>query len=211
MLIVSSVLFMVLENFDPVINPTPYQFQTCLYCMFVTLITVGYGDYYPQTDLGQMFTMVTIIYTIVYKIPMHMNELLRLMGLKSFYAREVYKSNNEIPHVVITGQVVIQALQNFSEELFHIDHGTQDRHAIILQPNDPSNEMEMFLHDPTYETCIRYINGNPMLNKDLERADVRNAKTCILLTNKNSKDANGMDHKNILIGLAMKKYVLDSK
>ena len=50
-----------------------------------------------------------------------------------------------------------------------------------------------------------------MLNKDLERADVRNAKTCILLTNKNSKDANGMDHKNILIGLAMKKYVLDSK
>lgn len=158
-----------------------------------------------------MFTMVTIIYTIVYKIPMHMNELLRLMGLKSFYAREIYKSNNEIPHVVITGQVVIQALQNFSEELFHIDHGTQDRHAIILQPNDPSNEMEMFLHDPTYETCIRYINGNPMLNKDLERADVRNAKTCILLTNKNSKDANGMDHKNILIGLAMKKYVLDSK
>jgi hypothetical protein len=26
MLIVSSVLFMVLENFDPIINPTPYQF-----------------------------------------------------------------------------------------------------------------------------------------------------------------------------------------
>ena len=71
--------------------------------MFVTLITVGYGDYFPKTDMGQMFTMVTIIYTIVYKIPMHMNELLRLMGLKSFYAREIYKSNNEIPHVVITG------------------------------------------------------------------------------------------------------------
>jgi hypothetical protein len=34
-----------------------------------------------------------------------------------------------------------------------------------------------------------------------------NAKTCILLTNKNSKDAIGMDHKNILIGLAMKRFV----
>ena len=69
--------------------------------------------------------------------------------------------------------------------------------------------MEMFLHEAAYETSIKYINGNPMLHKDLERSDVKNAKTCILLTNKNSKDANGMDHKNILIGLAMKKYVLD--
>jgi len=30
-----------------------------------------------------------------------------------------------------------------------------------------------------------------------------------LLTNKNSKDAIEVDHKNILIGLAMKKYVLE--
>jgi len=54
------------------------------------------------------------------------------------------------------------------------------------------------------------MNGNPMQDKNLERADVKNAKSCILLTNKNSKDAIGMDHKNILIGLALKKYALDS-
>lgn len=104
-----------------------------------------------------------------------------------------------------------QALQNFSEELFHIDHGSSDRHAIILQPFDPSNEMEQFLHDPKYETNVKFINGNPMYNNNLARADVINAKTCILLTNKNSKDAIGMDHKNILIGLAMKKYIYQSK
>ena len=69
----------------------------------------------------------------------------------------------------------------------------------------------MFLHDPNYETAIKYISGNPMTNKCLERADIINAQTCILLTNKNSKDAVGMDHKNILIGLAMKKYVFDHK
>jgi hypothetical protein len=67
------------------------------------------------------------------------------------------------------------------------------------------------LHDPKYETNIKYINGNPMYNNNLERADIINAKTCILLTNKNSKDAIGMDHKNILIGLAMKKYFYQSK
>lgn len=52
MLIVSSVLFMVLENFDPLKNPNPYNFQISIYCMFITLITVGYGDYFPKTDMG---------------------------------------------------------------------------------------------------------------------------------------------------------------
>lgn len=67
----------------------------------------------------------------------------------------------------------------------------------------------MFLHDPNYEIFISYINGNSITNKDLHRADTEKAKTCILLTNKNSADPIGTDHKNILIGLAIKKYVSD--
>lgn len=69
--------------------------------------------------------------------------------------------------------------------------------------------MEMFLHDPQYEFFINYLNGNPIMYKDLMRADIEKAKTCILLTNKNANDAIGVDHKNILIGLAIKKYVYD--
>lgn len=70
--------------------------------------------------------------------------------------------------------------------------------------------MEMFLHDPNYEFFINYLNGNPIIQKDLKRADTEKAKACILLTNKNANDALGVDHKNILIGLAMKKYVYDT-
>ena len=68
----------------------------------------------------------------------------------------------------------------------------------------------MFLHDPNYEFFINYLNGNPITHKDLKRADTEKAKACILLTNKNAVDAVGVDHKNILIGLAIKKYVYDS-
>jgi hypothetical protein len=67
----------------------------------------------------------------------------------------------------------------------------------------------MFLNEPDFESCIHYISGNPMIRKSLERADVKNAKTCILLTNKHAKDAVSIDHKNILIGLSMKKFVFD--
>jgi|TARA_B110000285_G_C15087888_1_gene597264 hypothetical protein len=111
-LMMSAVLFMVLENFDPEYYPLEenLRFYDALYCMCVTLMTVGYGDFYPFTMLGQMFIIVIILYVIVYKLAESINELLRLMGLKSFYARTFYQSNNEVPHVVITGQVVIAAL-----------------------------------------------------------------------------------------------------
>ena len=131
------------------------------------------------------------------------------MGLKSVYARTPYISNHEIPHLIITGNVVIQALDNFCRELFHIDHGTQDRHAVILQPNDPSPEMGVFLNHPKYETSVYYINGNPIRNKSYEMCKVKLCKSCILLTNKNAKNAIGVDHKNILIGLAMKKFIYE--
>lgn len=68
----------------------------------------------------------------------------------------------------------------------------------------------MYLHDPGVEFFIHYLNGNPIMAKDLKRADTEKAKTCILLTNKNAHDPLGMDHKNILIGLALKKYVYDT-
>jgi len=69
--------------------------------------------------------------------------------------------------------------------------------------------MEMFFSDPDNSSRIKYINGNPMVEKSHKRVDLKNAEACILLTNKNSRDPIGMDHKNILIGLAMKKTIID--
>jgi hypothetical protein len=48
-----------------------------------------------------------------------------------------------------------------------------------------------------------------MLIKDLTRAATGQATTAILLADRNSSDSSGTDHKNILIGLAMKKYCQD--
>ena len=34
----------------------------------------------------------------------------------------------------------------------------------------PSPEMEIYLNNPFYENYIKYLQGNPMRNRDLERA-----------------------------------------
>lgn len=71
LLYISSVLFMVLENFNYENLDSPYQIQLTFYYMVVTLMTIGYGDYYPVTDQGKMFIIFMILYVIVYKIPLY--------------------------------------------------------------------------------------------------------------------------------------------
>ena len=68
----------------------------------------------------------------------------------------------------------------------------------------------MFLHDPKYQHLVKYLQGGSCMNQsDMARAELQDAETCIILTNKNAVDPVTIDHKNILQGLAMKKYVYD--
>lgn len=205
----STVLWQVLENFNTENSNYPYGFLLSFYYLMATMTTVGYGDYSPTTWQGQMFIICVIVYTITIMIPVHTQELLHLMGLKSFYARIEYTHNSEIPHLIITGKVCIQALDIFCKELYHPEHGSGDRHAVILQPFDPSQEMLKFLNNHKYENSVYYYNGNPIRNQSFERIKVVHAKYCILLTNKNSKNAIGDDHQNILKALALKKYIYE--
>jgi len=60
---------------------------------------------------------------------------------------------------------------------------------------------------PSNEISITYLEGNPLLSKDIARAAAGKAKACVLLTNKYDNNHSNLDHKNILTGLAIKKYV----
>ena len=68
----------------------------------------------------------------------------------------------------------------------------------------------MFMHDPNYQHRVKYLHGaGCMTAPDMGRAALESSETCIILTNKNAVDPVTIDHKNILQGLAMKKYVFD--
>lgn len=200
LLYISTGVIMAIENFD---RDDKRDFFVYFYFIVVTLSTVGYGDIYPETDAGQLFITGIIIFIII-MIPKQTNELLRLLAMQSVYLRKEYYKNPEIPHVVLTGEVKLSALNNFCDELFHEDHGTQEKHLVIVQNKDPLSEMEIFLNKPKYENILNYLTGNPISSRDLSRARLLECDACVLMTNKNSRDAYASDHKNILTGLAMK-------
>lgn len=70
----------------------------------------------------------------------------------------------------------------------------------------------MLLHDPKYQHRLKYLHGTNCMNPfDMGRASLDGAETCIILTNKNAVEPVTIDHRNILQGLAMKKYVQDTQ
>ena len=61
-----------------------------------------------------------------------------------------------------------------------------------------------------YPKLMSYLAGDPLSSEDvITRAQTHKANTCILLTNKNSQNSSDEDYRNILIALAIKKFVYD--
>lgn len=79
----SAVIFMVIENFAVGHSNYPYDFTVSIYIIFVTILTVGYGDFMPETMYGRIFINFVIVYVIGLLVPNHSTEIIRLMGLKS--------------------------------------------------------------------------------------------------------------------------------
>ena len=79
-------------------------------------------------------------------MPSQCSDLIRYLTSKSYYARLYYKASDQVPHIIITGIITTIAAEDFFKELFHPDHGTQTKHAVLLSPYRP---------DPLLEAIIR--------------------------------------------------------
>ncbi|KAI9908184.1 hypothetical protein PsorP6_004392 [Peronosclerospora sorghi] len=97
-----------------------WSFFSSIYFMFVTVSTVGYGDFSPHTVLGQL-TVCLIIGVGIYTFA---NESAAFVTL---YRDErgtlvKYKSNKDTAHVIVTGNPSVAQMKDFIREFFHPDH-----------------------------------------------------------------------------------------
>ena len=77
--------------------------------------------------------------------------------------------------------------------------------AVIIQNFDPSPNMMHILE--TYQAKTTYLAGSVLDFDKLTRGATTKAEACILLANKNSKQALQQDFRNILQALSIKRFV----
>ncbi len=184
----------------------PYQFNTWMYYIVITIATVGYGDYSPQTTLGQVLCMCMIMFAIIY-VPRLTNEVIEKMALQSVYARVSYRPQGKHSvHVILCGDITTTSLSEFFEELFHEDHENSELNAVILHAARPTYDLIMMLQDPELNN-VMYLEGSALINTDLYRARADIAVAIFIMTNKFSDDADKEDAKTILQQLSIKQYI----
>ena len=180
-------------------------FHHYIYFIVVSLTTVGYGEIVPQTVLAQwMIIFLAVVILVV--IPDKTSELINLSNAQTVYERNKYISSPDVPYVVVIGDVELDPFKNFCKEYFHKDHGDGYRHIVILVNKPPNKSMEYFLNQKDNTKFITYLQGDAMDSSDLLRADILNAKSCIIFTNKNSLDPYSGDHQSLLLATFIKKF-----
>ena len=139
-------------------------------------------------------------------VPMLTNDLFEIMHKTSMYARVSYYAKKRGNHVLISGNANSCSLREFFEELFHIDHENINLHAVILLPHPPTFEMLSILKDDVFSFSITYLEGSPLIEKDLKRACADKAMAVFLLTNKFTSNPDKEDSHIILQQLSITRF-----
>ena len=135
-----------------------------LYWTFVTIGTVGYGDYSPKTPLGMYFTITLIIFGIG-TFAVAIESIVEFITKKQQFKLMGLVNVKRSKHIVVCGwtESTIECVKEIggSNELFVLDEDETVRKSAL-------------------KTGVNFIHGDPTRMADLKKANVAGAKAVIV-------------------------------
>mmetsp|Transcript_35513 Transcript_35513/g.56844 ORF Transcript_35513/g.56844 Transcript_35513/m.56844 type:complete len:1108 (+) Transcript_35513:2139-5462(+) len=207
LVLVAAILFSVENHFRQWYREPTLEFHEIMYFLVVTLSTVGYGDISMITMPGKIMVTLIICLALFY-IPKSTNKILKHIGNKSIYSTMSYTPTDQVCHVIVTGSINAISARDFLHEIFHADHGNSSSHVVFLMQGMPTKDLEALLEGPEFSNVVTYLEGSPLVKKDLQRACIARASTCFILANKFSTNPHKLDAVSILKALSIKRHVM---
>ena len=143
---------------------------------------------------------------MLFYVPQQIDKLLTLLNNQTIYERKRYIFTENVPFVVLIGDIQLESLKSFCQEYFHKDHGDNLRQIVILMNAPPSKSMEHFLNYKENSKFITYLQGKYTNDQDLIRAGILHSKSCIIFTDKKSLDPHSADLHSLILSLSIKKF-----
>jgi voltage-gated potassium channel len=194
LMVLSSFLMMKIES------ETFPRFIDALWWTMTTLVTVGYGEIYPKTDFGKIFTMA-LVYTFgIGAMGILVGKLFE--GLTVFRRlKEEGKLNYEgKQHYILIGSSKDKLGSILEEILLH-----DKKSEVVIVDNGPRSPIE--------QERIHFISGNPAAEEVLIKANILEAKSVAIFSDEWNERAEYSDGKSLLIASRVeqlaKKYKKD--
>ena len=196
MLTYSATGFMYFEGEGHGNAPDGLDWKTCWWWAIVTMTTVGYGDYFPETFYGRLFVglpaMLVGVATLGY-ILSALAAILMENKLKELKGMSIVESEN---HIVICRFIGITSTMQLVQELRQ-DATTTNTPVVVI------DEYLDELPKELAELNVTFIKGDPASDSVMTRANIAEAKFVILQAE--LTDSENSDLKNLAIALNIEK------
>lgn len=182
------------------------SFLALCYFTFVTISTVGYGDFSPMTVLGRLFVIIVILGGVAF-FSIETGRMMNIMKMSASGKGRFTPRNPRARHVLVIGGGVngpISVLESFLRSLVDPSHGDKIPEVVLMGPKGPDEDMVTLLAQRwATRANIKYLWGNCAQRADLQRARIQQVEMCYVLADVNARAAQEEDLQNIIRGAAV--------
>ena len=180
-------------------------YQMC-YFVFITISTVGYGDFSPHTVLGRATVVVLILAGVAF-FSVETAELLAINGAEAS-GRGRFHPRRRGGHVLVAGGAVAAGgatLADFLAELCTPPPGVSAPEVVVLAGREPSPELRALLRQRWAAPHVTLLRGSLLEARDLLRCRVDSARAAFVLADLSAPERSVEDEATVLAAAALRR------
>ncbi len=196
--VTATALFVLLS--EHVANARQFQtFGDAIWWSIVTMSTVGYGDKVPVTTAGRIVGSITIISGLI------LISLFTATISSIFVARKI-KESQGLQDINFTDHILICGWNTHVEEILRIlnRYSTAATTMKIVLANEAQPELMEVVSEAYANLDIKFVRGDYSREPVLNRANIKAARSAIIVPDTTSQSGHLSDDKTLLALLTMK-------
>lgn len=165
----------------------------------VTMTTVGYGDYSPETLEGRLFA-VFIMFTGIALVSFF------TASISSIFVAQKIREGKGLEKLNISDHIILCGWNSNADKLIDSIHqlNRNQRNLDIVLVNELTEEEITQLRSRFSQIKIHFVSGDFTQEETLQRAGVASADSVIIIPNNLNNDNNTHDEKTIFATLTIK-------